>query len=343
MTENSRTDEETTDTKLADGTVVKANERPKFGPQRRGGGPMGHGPMGGASGEKAVNFVPSLKRLASHLAPEKWLLILVIAMGAAGVALNVYVPKLLGYATDVIFGGMLGKNLPASMTKQQLVDMLRLAASGGPGADQVKQMLQQAGMPTDPDQLTKMADMIAKMTDLIPGQGINFDTLGMWLALAVGMYIVGSLLMFANGWILNGVVQRTVYDLRRQVSAKLDRLPLSYFDKQPRGELLSRMTNDIDNVSQSMTQTMSQLLTASLTVIGVLIMMLTVSPILTIIAVLSIPVSVGVVAVIGSRSQKRFAAMWKSTGELNSTIEEAYTGHSLVKVFGRQREVGAEF
>ena len=324
-----------------DGAVKVANERPKFAPQRRTGGPMG-GPMGGGTGEKAVNFLPSLKRLVSHLAPERVRIILVILMGAVGVALTVYVPKLLGYATDVIFGGLIGRNLPAGMTKDQLVDALRLAASGGPGAAQVLGMLQQAGMPADPDQLNRLADMIARMT-VVPGQGIQFDTLAMWLLLAIALYIVGSLLMWANGWVLNGVVQRTIYELRRQVSAKLDRLPLSYFDKQPRGELLSRMTNDIDNVSQSMTQTMSQLLTSVLTLVGVLIMMLTVSLPLTVIALVSIPVSMAVVAVIGSRSQKRFAAMWKSTGELNATIEEAYTGHSLVKVFGRQREVGTEF
>ena len=325
-----------------DGAVKVANERPKFAPQRRTGGPMGGGPMGGGTGEKAVNFLPSLKRLVSHLAPERVRIILVILMGAVGVALTVYVPKLLGYATDVIFGGLIGRNLPAGMTKDQLVDALRLAASGGPGAAQVLGMLQQAGMPADPDQLNRLADMIARMT-VVPGQGIQFDTLAMWLLLAIALYIVGSLLMWANGWVLNGVVQRTIYELRRQVSAKLDRLPLSYFDKQPRGELLSRMTNDIDNVSQSMTQTMSQLLTSVLTLVGVLIMMLTVSLPLTVIALVSIPVSMAVVAVIGSRSQKRFAAMWKSTGELNATIEEAYTGHSLVKVFGRQREVGTEF
>ena len=151
-------------------------------------------------------------------------------------------------------------------------------------------------------------------------------------------------LAFARALLARGA--RKVYAATRNtasVTAKLDRLPLSYFDKQPRGELLSRMTNDIDNVSQSMTQTMSQLLTSVLTLVGVLIMMLTVSLPLTVIALVSIPVSMAVVAVIGSRSQKRFAAMWKSTGELNATIEEAYTGHSLVKVFGRQREVGTEF
>ncbi len=333
-----------TSTEVSTETTTKAaNERPKFGPPTRGGGPMGHGPMGGGSGEKAANFGQSLRRLLGHLAPHRLTLILVIIMGAAGVALNVYVPKLLGHATDVIFGGLIGKGLPASMSKEQLIELLRSAAAGGQGSAQIIAMLQQAGMPTDPDQLTKMADMLARMTNLVPGQGIQFDALGSWLLLALGMYLVGSLLMWANGWVLNGVVQKTVYELRRQVSAKLDRLPLSYFDKQPRGELLSRMTNDIDNVSQSMTQTLSQLLTALLTVVGVLIMMVTVSPVLTLIALLTIPASVGVVAVIGSRSQKRFAAMWKSTGELNSTIEEAYTGHALVKVFGRQREVGKEF
>ena len=124
-----------------DGAVKVANERPKFAPQRRTGGPMGGGPMGGGTGEKAVNFLPSLKRLVSHLAPERVRIILVILMGAVGVALTVYVPKLLGYATDVIFGGLIGRNLPAGMTKDQLVDALRLAASGGPGAAQVLGML----------------------------------------------------------------------------------------------------------------------------------------------------------------------------------------------------------
>ncbi len=323
------------------GQVKVANERPRYGPKTPQRGPMG-GPMGGGTGEKAVRFFPSLKRLVGHLAPQRLRLTVVIAVGIVGVALNVLVPKLLGFATDVIFSGLMGKALPAGVSKDQLVAALRTAAAGGAGAEQVRQQLAAAGLPTDADQLTSLADMLARM-DVVPGQGIDVARLGAWLALALVLYLTAALLMWANGWILNGVVQRTVYELRRQVAAKLDVLPLSYFDKQPRGELLSRMTNDIDNVSQSLQQTLSQLLTSVLTLIGVLVMMLTVSPLLTGITVVSIPVVFVVVGVIGSRSQKRFAAMWKATGELNSAIEEAYTGHALVKVFGRQREVGADF
>jgi ATP-binding cassette, subfamily B, multidrug efflux pump len=294
---------------------VVANARPKFGPQQRGHGPMGA--MGGAA-EKAVNFLPSLKRLIGYLGPQKVAVAVVILMAAVGVTFNVLGPKVLGKATDVIFAGVVGKQLPAGVPVQAVIDGLRAKGQGN------------------------LADMLTSM-HVVPGQGILFDDLFRWLMLAVGLYAVGAILMWANGWILNGVVQKTVYEMRRQVATKLERLPLSYFDKQPRGELLSRVTNDIDNVSQSLQQTLSQLLTSLLTVIGVLIMMLTVSPILTVIAVVSIPVSVGLVAVIGKQSQKRFAAMWKHTGELNGQIEEAFTGHALVKVFGRQQEMNTTF
>ena len=313
------TDTEDTTTPADGNTPVVANERPKFGPQgRRGGGPMAHGPMGGATGEKAVNFLPSLKRLVGYLGPQKVAVTVVIVMAAIGVTFNVLGPKVLGKATDVIFAGVVGKQLPAGVPLQAILDGLRAKGQG------------------------QLADMLTGM-HVTPGQGIIFNDLFNWLMLAVGLYALGAILMWGNGWILNGVVQRTVYEMRRQVATKLERLPLSYFDKQPRGELLSRVTNDIDNVSQSLQQTLSQLLTSLLTVVGVLIMMLTVSPILTVIALVSIPVSVGLVAVIGKQSQKRFAAMWKHTGELNGQIEEAYTGHALVKVFGRQHEMNETF
>ncbi|MBI4899929.1 MAG: ABC transporter ATP-binding protein [Actinobacteria bacterium] len=307
-----------TETQTADeNKPVVANERPKFGPGNHR-GPMAHGPMGGGTGEKAMSFGPSLKRLIGYLGPQKVAVGVVILMAAVGVTFNVLGPKVLGKATDVIFAGVVGKQLPAGVPVQTVIDGLRARGQGN------------------------LADMLTSM-HVVPGQGILFDDLFRWLMLAVGLYAIGAVLMWANGWILNGVVQKTVYEMRRQVATKLERLPLSYFDKQPRGELLSRVTNDIDNVSQSLQQTLSQLLTSLLTVIGVLIMMLTVSPILTVIAVVSIPVSVGLVAVIGKQSQKRFAAMWKHTGELNGQIEEAFTGHALVKVFGRQREMNTTF
>ena len=138
-------------------------------------------------------------------------------------------------------------------------------------------------------------------------------------------------------------MQRSIYTLRSQVEEKVNRLPLSYFDKQTRGELLSRVTNDIDNISQALQQTLSQFLTSVLTIIGVTVMMVVISPVLALIALVTIPVSILVTAVIGKRSQRLFIEQWKSTGELNGHIEEAFTGQSLVKVFGRQREVEAVF
>ncbi|HET8915558.1 MAG TPA: ABC transporter ATP-binding protein, partial [Propionibacteriaceae bacterium] len=163
------------------------------------------------------------------------------------------------------------------------------------------------------------------------------------LLLALVLYLVASLFLWLQGYLLNGAVQRSIYTLRSQVEEKVNRLPLSYFDKQTRGELLSRVTNDIDNISQALQQTLSQFLTSVLTIIGVTVMMFVISPVLALIALVTIPVSILVTAVIGKRSQRLFIEQWKSTGELNGHIEEAFTGQSLVKVFGRQREVEAVF
>ncbi|MFD7657345.1 ABC transporter ATP-binding protein, partial [Actinosynnema sp. NPDC059797] len=176
-----------------------------------------------------------------------------------------------------------------------------------------------------------------------PGAGIDFDALGAVLAWALGLYLVSSLFGWAQGRILNNVVQRVILALRADVEAKLHRLPLRYFDGQPRGETLSRVTNDIDNIATTLQQTLSQLLVSLLTVVGVLVMMVTISPLLALIALLLIPVSVIVTGRIRKVSQAQFVAQWKHTGALNAHIEEAFTGHQLVKVFGRQRESEEEF
>ena len=233
--------------------------------------------------------------------------------------MSVIGPQILGWATDVIFTGIIGKNLPAGSTKEQVV-----ARPAGRRA-------------------TTPSPTWSRGSTSCPGQGIDFAALGHLLLLALGLYLVSSLFLWLQGYLLNGAVQRSVYALRNEVESKINRLPLSYFDRQTRGELLSRVTNDIDNVAQSLQQTLSQLLTSLLTVVGVTVMMFVVSPVLALIALVTIPVSIGVTAVIGKRSQKLFVAQWKSTGELNGHIEEAFTGHSLVKVFGRQREVEAVF
>lgn len=292
----------------------KAAERPKYAPTQRSRGPFG----GPAPVEKSVSFWPSLRRLLGHLAPERMILLAVIGLAVVGIVMSVYGPRILGFATDVIFTGLVGKNLPAGATKEQAVAALR--AQGN----------------------STYADLVQRL-DVVPGQGIDFGLLGRWLLLALGLYLVSSLFLWLQGYLLNGAVQRSIYTLRNEVETKINRLPLGYFDRQTRGELLSRVTNDIDNVAQSLQQTLSQLLTSLLTVIGVAVMMFVVSPMLALVALITIPVSVLITSLIGKRSQKLFTEQWKSTGELNSHIEEAFTGHALVKVFGRQHEVSAVF
>ena len=172
---------------------------------------------------------------------------------------------------------------------------------------------------------------------------IDFDRLHRVLIAVAAIYVVSAVLALAQGWILNGVTQRTVLRLRADVEDKIHRLPLSHFDRHQRGDLLSRVTNDIDNISQTLQQTLSQLFTSVLTVVGVVAMMLVISPQLALIALVSIPLTIVIVAQVAKRSQARFVDQWRHTGELNGQIEETFTGHALVKVFGRQRETQAEF
>ncbi len=175
------------------------------------------------------------------------------------------------------------------------------------------------------------------------GAGIDFDALHVLLGIVLLVYVFSSVFSWLQAYLLNGVTQRTVYRLREEVQGKLNRLPLTYFDKVQRGEVLSRVTNDVDNISQSLQQTLSQLLTSLLTVIGVIVMMFFISPILALVSLITVPLTLVITAVIAKRSQKLFVAQWAHTGELNAQIEETFTGHALVKVFGRQREVEQRF
>ncbi|MEO6413986.1 MAG: ABC transporter ATP-binding protein [Pedococcus sp.] len=304
------------------GEGVKTEEE-KAAEARRGPGANAaqrRGPMSmGMPTEKSQNFGPSAKRLLSLLQPERAALYAVGALAVGSVALNAVGPKILGKATDLIFAGVVGRTLPATATRDQVVQGLRAR-----GQD-------------------NFADMVAKMDHLVPGAGIDFGAVGRVLLFVLALYTVASVLSWAMGWILTGAVNRTIFNLRRDVEDKLNRLPLPYFDAQPRGELLSRVTNDIDNVAQSMQQTLSQMLTSLLTVVAMVGMMLYISPLLALIALVTIPISMFVTATIGKRSQKHFVQQWKSTGELNAIVEETFTGHHLVKVFGRQDEVRAAF
>jgi ATP-binding cassette subfamily B protein len=174
-------------------------------------------------------------------------------------------------------------------------------------------------------------------------QRIDFPALRDVLVTVLSLYVGAAGLSYLQSYTLAGVVQRTVYRLRSDVEDKLSRLPLSYVDAQARGDLLSRVTNDIDNISQSLQQTLSQLLTSVLSLIGVLTMMFVISPLLALVAAITIPTSLGIIRFVTSHSKKRFVAQWRHTGTLNAQIEEAFTGHALVKVFGQQHEVEERF
>ena len=259
-----------------------------------------------------------MRRLVGELRPERTLLIIVVLLAVASVAFAVVGPKILGNATNILFEGVVNEQIPAGTTKEQAVAGLRAQ-----GQDRI-------------------ADMISGMT-LDPGQGIDFDALARTLALLAGVYLVSALFQWLQSYLMAGVAQRAIYRLRQQADEKLARLPLKYFDDHPRGDVLSRMTNDIDNISQSLQQSLTQIITSALTIIGVLIMMLTISWLLALISVLVVPVSVVITVLIAKRSQKQFARQWETTGDLNGHVEEMFTGHNVVKVFGRQDEAIAEF
>ncbi|MCX5147855.1 ABC transporter ATP-binding protein [Streptomyces sp. NPDC048550] len=279
-------------------------------------GPGGRMMMGPA--ERSLDFKSSGKRLLRQIAHDRTKLWGMVVAVVGSVGCSVIGPKILGEATDLVFAGIVGRQMPAGITKQQALDGLRAKGEGG------------------------MADMLSG-TDFTPGEGIDFGAVGVVAIWALVVFTLAGLLMLVATRLSNHIMNGTVYRMREELQGKLSRLPLSYFDRQKRGEVLSRATNDIDNIGQTLQQTMGQLLNSLLTIVGVLAMMLWISPLLALVALLTIPVSVFVAAKIGKKSQPQFVAQWKSTGALNAHIEEMYSGHALVKVFGRQKESAALF
>ncbi|MCX5586927.1 ABC transporter ATP-binding protein [Streptomyces erythrochromogenes] len=279
-------------------------------------GPGGRMMMGPA--QRSLDFKGSGKRLLGQIAQDRaklWGMVLAVV---GSVACAVVGPKILGEATDLVFAGIVGREMPAGVTKQQALDGMRARGDDG------------------------MADMLSG-TDFTPGQGIDFGAVGVVAIWALVVFTLAGLLMLVATRLSNHVMNGTLYRMREELQAKLSRLPLSYFDQQKRGEVLSRATNDIDNIGQTLQQTMGQLLNSLLTIVGVLAMMFWISPLLALVAVGTVPVSVYVAAKIGKKSQPHFVEQWKTTGTLNAHIEEMYSGHNLVKVFGRQKESAAVF
>ncbi|OBB90815.1 ABC transporter ATP-binding protein [Mycobacterium sp. 852002-40037_SCH5390672] len=267
---------------------------------------------------RSRDFWGSAARLVKQLAPQRRLCIAVIALGITGTAIGVIVPRILGHATDLLFNGVIGRQLPAGITKAQAI-----AAARSRGAN-------------------TFADLLSGM-HVVPGHGVDFEAVARTLTLALALYLVSALLIWAQARLLNVTVQRTMVALRSDVEDKIHRLPLSYFDGRQRGELLSRVTNDIDNIQSSLSMTISQLLTSVLTVVAVLVMMLSISPLLVVITVLTVPLSLLATRAIARRSQRLFVAQWTSIGRLNAHIEETYSGFTVVTTFGHQAAAREQF
>ena len=281
-------------------------------------GPMGRMMAGTGPENRSIDFKVSGRRLLAQFKPERLTLYAMLFCVVLSVGLNVVGPKILGEATDLVFAGIVGRQMEPGASKEQVLQAMRERGDG------------------------QVADML-RSTDFTPGEGIDFTAVGHVLLFAVGVFLVAGLLMAVATRLVNRTVNRTMFRMREDVQTKLSRLPLSYFDKRQRGEVLSRATNDIDNIGQTLQQSMGQLINSLLTIIGVLAMMFWVSWLLALVALVTVPLSFVVATRVGKRSQPHFVQQWRTTGKLNAHIEEMYTGHNLVKVFGRQDESAAQF
>ncbi len=267
---------------------------------------------------KPAKFWSSFQRLLALLLPYRFAVTASIFFGAIAVFLSVLAPKVLGHATNLIFEGFISRSLPAGTTQEQVI--AELEASDRP----------------------EMATMVEAMT-LTPGVGIDFSALGKTLLIVLLLYLLAALLTWAGSYILNRVIIRTMYVLREQVENKIHRLPLSYFDRVQRGELLSRVTNDIDNITNTMQQQLSGAVNQVLTVIGVIAMMFSISWRLALVALCVLPLMALIFGVVGPKSQAAFKTQWKKTGLLNSRVEESFSGHTLVHAFGRSEDMKTAF
>lgn len=278
---------------------------------------MARSAAAGRPNQRSMNFKGSSKRLIAQFKPERVTVFAMLLVGVPSVALSVLGPKILGEATDLIFAGLVGRQFPGGVSKEQAIAEMRAKGEDGVG--------------------------VLSGVDFTPGKGIDSGAVGSVVLLALGVFLLAGLLMAVATRLSNRAINRTVFRMRGEVQAKLSRLPLSYFDTRQRGEVLSRATNDLDNINQVLQQTMGQLINSLFTIVGVLGMMFWISPLLALVALITVPLSAVVAMRVGKRSQPLFAQQWKSTGKLNGHIEEMYTGHSLVKAFGREEASARAF
>lgn len=260
----------------------------------------------------------AVKRTVAYLRPERTALIIVVALMALAVAAQVYGPKVLGQGTNLIVAGMVGRSMPAGATAEQVIAGLRAAGE------------------------QRMADALSTM-DFTPGVGLDTGQLARVLGLALVLYVASALLMWISSRMIAGIVQRSGYRLRAQVNEHIDALPLSYLDSHARGDLLSRVTNDIDNLTQTLQQSLSQIIQSVFTVVGILAMMVWISWELSLIALIVVPVALIATGLIAKRAQPHFGTQWRATGEVGAIVEESFTGHEIIAAYGLQSASEADF
>ena len=265
----------------------------------------------------------TVSRLVRYLLASPWRAVLMILAGMAAVALIAIGPKIMGQATNVLFEGVLGTML------------VKMGVKPGTPKEVVVSHLESRGE-------DKFAQMIASM-DVQVGVGIDWNRLAAILIFVTCVYVVSILVRLVQNFLMTRLVSDAVYTMRRQIEEKMDRLPLEYFDRTPRGEVMSRTTNDIDNISGNLQEILGELLFSVFSLIGAFIMMLTISPLLTLIAFIIIPVMALCAGIILKKTQPQFTRQWIQTGQVNSHVEEMFSGHMVVRAFGHQEAAEAEF
>ena len=296
--------------------------------------PKGHGPMVMMrGGEKPKDFKNTMKKLLKYISPHIKSLIVVLLFAVASTIFTILSPKILGkitnqivdYFTNMFVYDKIVENLPEGMSIPE----------GTTGEDFLKTVPEEMIANISEDKLEKV-----KGVDLSKRPEIQFDVIGEIVLLLIGIYLLGTLFSFIQGWIMSKVSQKITYEFRKNILAKISKLPISYFDKQTYGEVLSRVTNDVDTVSQNLNQGLIQIVTSITTLLGILVMMLTISGLLTLVAVVILPISFLLIMIIVKKSQKLFKRHQDALGEINGHIEEMYGGHSVVKVFnGEERSL----
>ncbi|MGH2481946.1 MAG: ABC transporter ATP-binding protein, partial [Ktedonobacteraceae bacterium] len=278
--------------------------------QQRGGMMGGSWGAMGMPTQKAKDFKGTLKRLLSYFMPEMVLLIVVLVAAIVSTVFSIVGPKILGLATTKLFDGLLAK----FQTSGKIQGILQ-AEKLHPGLH-----LPLPNMPS-----------------------VDFGYIGGIMLFLLGLYLISAIFGYIQQYVMAGVAQRTVYRMRREVDEKLSRLPLKYFDSRTHGEILSRAVNDMDNISSTLQQSLTQFITSLVTFLGVLVMMLTISWILSLIIIVTLPLSLLCTVGIAKRSQNYFRGQQRALGELNGHVEEMYSGHKIVKVFGHEEQSLATF